>query len=107
MKIRIVFNDQERQLVNNFCQQLQMPVEIFCKQAVFYSIRDSYKRAQELEKQQQQAPTPVVDAEVSHSTSAEGIANAVHDTTGGISEGNIEQGLPDSGNTNTNTLANS
>ncbi len=47
MKVVMKFNEEERQVVTEFANQVAMSVDEFCKRAVFYSIRDAYRRAEE------------------------------------------------------------
>lgn len=64
LKVRLQFSDQERQAIDHFCSQIGVSIEHFCRQSVFYAIKDSYRRAAEMEK-----------------------ANGSHNATGGNSAG--------------------
>jgi hypothetical protein len=50
MKVRMKFNDEERVKVQQFATAVGLDVDTFCKQAVFYTINDAYRRAQEADK---------------------------------------------------------
>lgn len=52
LKVRLVFNKQEEEYISDFCRQIGLPLEKFCRQAVFYSIQESYKRAEQLAEKQ-------------------------------------------------------
>ena len=53
LKVKLSFSDQERVIITDFAKQIGMNVPEFCKRAVFYSINDSYKRAEVLRGQSQ------------------------------------------------------
>lgn len=57
LKVRIDFNDDQRQHIQSFVEQLNrdpknppMSVNEFCKRAVLYAINDAYRRAEEAQK---------------------------------------------------------
>lgn len=48
MKVKLVFDDAQREQVVFFAREIGMPVEEFCKRSVFYAINDAYRRAEEI-----------------------------------------------------------
>lgn len=46
LKVQLKFPNKEAEVVRQFCHEIGMSVEEFCKRAVYYSINDSYKRAE-------------------------------------------------------------
>lgn len=45
-KIRIKLDERQMDVVSSFANQVGLPVEDFCRQAVFYAINDATKRAE-------------------------------------------------------------
>lgn len=45
LKVKITFNDEERQAVLEFARTTQLSVGEFCRKAVVYAMNDSYRRA--------------------------------------------------------------
>lgn len=50
MKVVLKFNDKERTQLNEFASQVGMSIDKVCRNAVFYTINDAYRRAAEMEK---------------------------------------------------------
>jgi hypothetical protein len=46
LKVALEFPATEADVIRQFCGEIGMNVTEFCKRAVYYSINDSYKRAQ-------------------------------------------------------------
>lgn len=71
LKVRLSFDRQEEEHITSFCHQIGLPVEKFCRQAVFYAIRDSYARAEALEQKRQQAEKELVNGGVHNTVSTD------------------------------------
>lgn len=86
--IRFKLNDEEWQVVRDFCLQLDMAPETFARQAVFLAIQQSYARAEQAQKQalaylaQDKQLNPAAEKERE---------NAAHNTTSGISTTNTTE----------------
>lgn len=50
--VKLEFSDLERQAIDQFCREIDLPISKFCRQAVFYSIKDSYRRAEVMQREQ-------------------------------------------------------
>lgn len=100
LKVKLTFNDREREAITYFCQQIGMPVPEFCKRAVFYSIRDSYRRAEESNhKRAEAAQDPQLPLET------EEIVNALYHASGGIDQADTGAGLQSRSDADTSALA--
>lgn len=83
LKVRLKFNETQRVAILDFCEQLDMQVEEFCKRAVIYAMNDSYNRARKMQEEQ----------------------NNGNDALRGESERDNEAGLQPQSDVNPDTLA--
>lgn len=70
MKVTLKFSDEERKAITEFASLVKLDVDTFCRQAVFFSINEGYRRANELQSRDNTAPrnTEGNSTEVSSST---------------------------------------
>lgn len=87
LKVKLTFTDAQREIIQDFCKQIEMKAEEFCKRSVFYAINKSYEDA---EKKLQ-----------------EGKTSEPHNAKSGVDTGDTEPGLQAGGDVDTSLLANS
>lgn len=51
MSSKVEFNSKQAEVVREFAKQMGLTVDVFVKQAVFFTINESYRRAEQEKKQ--------------------------------------------------------
>lgn len=87
LKVRLTFNDQQRQVITDFCKEVSMTAEEFCKRAVFYAINRAYADAEQLRQREE-------------------VIRGGHNATGGITPGDSGSGLQPQSDVNPAALPN-
>lgn len=59
IRVRLGFTQEESTILRQFCGQLGLSPEQFCKRAVFYAVNDSYRRAAQMQAAQAERVTTV------------------------------------------------
>lgn len=75
LKVKLEFSAQEADVIRQFCGEISMGVEEFCKRAVYYSINDSYKRAKEVTNVPYNTPSGVPESDTAEGVRVESDAS--------------------------------